>query len=58
MITRNAHYGSMMERVILAQVVGMLPIGSNYSIFIPLKINFHAVQFFVYRHLGLAVHKL
>jgi len=51
MITRNAHYGSMMERVILAQVAGMLPIGSNYSIFIPLIINPRAVGFFVYRHL-------
>ena len=31
MITRNAHYGTMMERVILAQVAGMLPIGSNFQ---------------------------
>ena len=45
----------MMERLILAQVVGMLPIGSNYSIFIPLIINHLAVGFFVNRHLDLVV---
>jgi len=43
----------MIERVILAQVARMLPIGSNYSIFIPLIINPRAVGFFVYRHLEL-----
>jgi len=55
MITKNSHYGSMMERLILAQVVGMLPIGSNYSIFIPKIINHLAVGFFVNRHLDLVV---
>jgi len=51
MITKNIYYWSMIESVIFTQVAWMLPICSNYSIFIPLKINFHAVQFFVYRHL-------
>jgi len=31
MITRNAHYWSMIERAILAQVARMLPIGSNFQ---------------------------
>ena len=47
MIMRKAHYWSMMERVILAQVAEMLPIGLNYSIFIPLIINPRAAGFFI-----------
>ena len=44
---RKAHYWSMMERVILVQVAEMLPIGLNYSIFIPLIINPRAAGFFI-----------